>query len=191
VADVVRIEGQSFYILTVEDKTFVYSESSGAWFNLSTKATEEEYRFKSFVECYNRRLCADDGSVLELDLNTYDNGGEVIINERIIGPITSRELGLGDSRALMSELWLDLEAGVGLETGQGDNPQLMVSASFDGGRSFTNADDVLLGRAGVGRLDVKWDHCESFRSMYVKIRCSDPVFLSLFGATLKVKAAGI
>jgi hypothetical protein len=190
-SDVVRIEGQSFYILTAQGKTFAFNENSGAWFNLSTKADESEYRFGSFVECYGRRLCADGGSVLELDLDTYDNAGEVMINERILGPITARELGLGNSRVLMSRFWLDLEAGVGLAEGQGDDPQLMVSASFDGGKSFTNESDVLLGRSGEGRLDVKWDHCESFKSMFIKVRCSDPVFLSLIGATLEVKAGGI
>ena len=191
VADVIRIEGQSFYVLSVKGKTFAFNESSGAWFNLSTLASEEEYRFKSFVECYGRRLCADGGNILELDLNAYDNAGEVMINERILGPITARELGLGNSRVLMSRLWLDLEAGVGLAAGQGDDPQLMVSASFDGGKSFTNESDVLLGRSGEGRIDVKWDHCESFRTMFIKIRCSDPVFLSLIGSTLEVKAGGI
>jgi hypothetical protein len=191
VSDIVRIEGQSFYILTVQGKTFSYNEESGAWFNLSTTADETEYRFNSFVEVYGKRLCADGGSILELDLDTYDNNGEVIINERVFGPISSKDLGLGDSRVLMSRLWLDIEAGVGLATGQGDSPQLMVSASFDGGRSFINESDVLMGRAGEGRIDVKWDHCESFRTMFVKIRCSDPVFFSLFGATLEAKAAGI
>lgn len=191
VADIIRIEGQSFYKLNVQGETFVYNEDSGAWFNLSTKAEEAQYRFDSFVEVYGKRLCADGASILELDLDTYDNNGEVVINERIFGPISSSDLGLGNSRALMSRLWLDIEAGVGLAAGQGSNPQLMVSASFDGGKSFTNEADVLLGRAGEGRIDVKWDHCESFRSMFVKIRCSDPVFISIFGATLEVKAGGI
>lgn len=191
VADIVRMEGQSFYILTVQDKTFAYSEDANAWFNLSTTADENKYRFNSFVEVYGKRLCADGGSVLELDLDAYDNNGEIIINERIFGPITSSDLGLGSSRVVMSRLWLEIEAGVGLATGQGVNPQLMISASFDGGKSFTNEDDVLMGRTGEGRIDVKWDHCESFRSMFVKIRCSDPVFLSLFGATLEVKGGGI
>ena len=191
IADVIRIEGQNFYILTVQGKTFGFNEESNAWFNLSNTADETEYSFNSFVEVYGKRLCADKGSVLELDLDTYDNNGEVAINERIFGPITSSDLGLGNSRVIMSRLWLQIEAGVGLATGQGDNPQLMVSASFDGGRSFINESDVLMGRAGEGRIDVKWDHCESFRSMFIKIRCSDPVFFSLFGATLEVKAAGI
>jgi hypothetical protein len=191
VSDVVRIEGQSFYILTVQGKTFTFNESANAWFNLSTKATEDQYRFNSFVEVYGKRLCSDGANILELDLNSYDNNGEIIINERVFGPITSRDLGIGNSRAMMSRMWLDIEAGVGLATGQGVRPQLMVSASFDGGKSFTNESDVLIGRTGEGRIDVKWDHCESFRSMFVKIRCSDPVFFSLFGATLEVKAGGI
>lgn len=191
VADVVRIEGQSFYILSVQGKTFAYNENAGAWFNLSSTADESEYPVNSFVECYGKRLAALGGSVVELDLDTYDNKGEVIINERIFGPITSKDLGLGSSRATMTTLWLDVEAGVGVASGQGENPQLMVSASFDDGDSFTNEDDVLLGRAGQGRIDVKWDHRQSFRTMYIRVRCSDPVFISIFGATLEAKAGGV
>ena len=190
IGDIVRIEGQSFYILTAQGKTFAYNEEANAWFNLSTKADEESYPLNSFVECYGKRLAANGADVVELDLDTYDNGGDVMINERIFGPITASSLGLGSSRVMMSSIYFDIEAGVGLTSGQGENPQLMVSASYDGGRSYDNERDVLLGRAGEGRLVVKWDNCTSFKTMYVRVRCSDPVFISIFGATLKAKAGG-
>jgi hypothetical protein len=191
IGDVVSIEGQSFYKLNVQGKTFVFNESSKAWFNLSTTANEDMYRFDSFVECYGKRLCADGGSVLELNLDAYDNNGEVIINERIFGPITSRDLGVGGDNALMSRIWLNLETGTGLATGQGSNPQLMVSVSTDGGDSFTNEQDVLAGRTGEGDTKVSYDYLKYFKSLFIKVRCSDPVFLSLYGADIEVKPGGI
>lgn len=195
VGDIIRIEGQSFYKLNVQGKTLVFNEGAerpnNAWFNLSTKADEDQYRFDSFVEVYGKRLCADGGNVLELDLDTYDNNGEVVINERIFGPITAKDLGSGGDKVLMSRIWLDVETGVGLASGQGDNPQLMVSVSIDGGRSFTNEQDVLLGRTGEGDTKVKYDYMKNFKSLYVKVRCSDPVFLSLYGAQIEVKGGGI
>lgn len=195
IGGVVRIEGQSFYILSIPsgNKTFAFNEEAEAWFNLSTKASEDRYIAESYVEVYGKRLVADkdSGGVLELDLDTLTDDGEVRIQERIFGPVTPQDLGIGSSRALMSRIWLHMEAGVGLITGQGENPQLMVSASFDGGKTFSNPSDVLLGRQGEGRIDVKYDYMQSFRTMFVKIRCSDPVFFSLYGATLEVKQAGI
>lgn len=190
-SSIVSVEGQSFYILTAGNKTFAFNEDSGAWFNLSTNADEDKYVGESFVECYGKRLCADGGNVLELDLDTYTDNGAVKIQERIIGPITSKDLGLGHSRVVMSRLWLHMQAGVGIISGQGSRPQLMVSASFDGGQSFTNEDDVLIGRQGQGNIRVKWDNMRSFDSMFIKIRCSDPVFLAIYGATLEVKPGGI
>lgn len=193
IGGVVRVEGQSFYILKIPstNKTFAYNEDAMAWFELSSRANETLYPAQSYVECYGKRLCASGADVLELSLDAYDNNGDVIINERVFGPVSTKDLQLAGDYALMSRLWLDVETGVGLTTGQGVNPELLVSVSTDGGRSFTNEKDVLLGRAGEGNTKVKYDLMKSFKSLYVKIRCSDPVYLSLFGAQIEVKAGGL
>lgn len=192
VGGIVRIEGQNFYILKVQGKAFVFNEMNGLWFNLSTKADEQSYPCEDFVECYGKRLCACEGSVLELDLDAYTNNGDVIIKERVFGPITSKDLGLGDSRLIMSRLWLDMDIGTTqLQQGQGSNPQVAVSASFDGGKSFTKESDILVGRTGEGRESSKWDHCASFRTMFIKIRCSEPIFIAIYGANLEAKRSGI
>lgn len=193
IGDILRIEGHTFYILKFPstNKTFAFNEEDLSWFELSSTASETLYPAQSFVECYGKRLCANNGNVLEVDLDTYTNNGEVIINERIFGPVSSKDLGISGDYALMSRLWLDVETGVGLATGQGVNPQLMVSVSTDGGASYTNERDVLLGRTGEGSVQVKYDLLKSFKQLYIKVRCSDPVFLSLFGAAIEVKAGGI
>lgn len=192
---VIRLEGQSFYILKLPsaNKTLVFNEESQAWFELSSGASEDLYIGDAYAEVYGKRLVADglSGGVLELDLDTYTDNGDVRIQERIFGPVTPQDLGIGSSRLLMSRIWFHMEAGVGIITGQGENPQLMVSASFDGGKTFSNPHDVLMGRQGEGRVDLKYDYMQSFRTMFVKIRCSDPVFFSLYGATLEAKQAGI
>jgi len=194
IGGIVRLEGQSFYALTFPagNKTLVFSEEAGAWFNLSTGADEERYIGTSYQEAYGRRLIADknSGSVHELDLDTYTDDGDVKIQERIFGPINGTSLGLGGDRMLMSWVDLVMQTGVGLASGQGEIPQLMVSASFDGGKSFTNEDDVLIGRQGQGRIRARWDHTESFYDCFIKIRCSDPVFLSIFSAAMGVKRSG-
>lgn len=194
IGGVVRIEGQSFYILSIPsgNKTFAFNEESSAWFELSTGADEDRYIGESYVEVYGKRLIADkaSGGVLELDLDTFTDNGEVRIFERVFGPINGTSLQAPGERILMSWVDIIMQMGAGIITGQGENPQLMVSASFDGGKSFTNEDDVLIGRQGEGRIKARWDHTESFYDCFVKVRCSDPVFLSMFSASIGLKQSG-
>ena len=191
---IVRIEGQSFYVLTFPsgNKTFVFNEQSGMWFNLSTGAFEGRYIGDSYAEVYGKRLIADknSGGILELDLNTFTDNGQVKIQERIFGPMNGTGLEIPAERLLMSWVDIVMQMGVGLVTGQGENPQLMVSASFDGGKTFTSPGDVLLGRQGEGRLKARWDHTESFYDVFIKIRCSDPVFIAISAASIGIKGSG-
>lgn len=194
IASVYQLEGQSFYVITfpTAGKTLAFNEQSGAWFSLSTGADQSRYIGEEYIECYGKRFIAskDDGSVLELSLTTYTDNGQVKIQERIFGPINGTSLGMPADRILMSYIDLVLETGVGIASGQGENPQLLVSASFDGGKSWTNEDDVLIGRTGEGRIRARWDHMESFYSCFVRVRCSDPVFISLFSGAIGAKASG-
>lgn len=193
IGSVVTLDGQTFYVLSCPtgNKTFAFNESSGAWFDLSTGADQDRYLGEDFIECYGKKLVAgSDGAVYYLDKDTYTDNGTTRIQERIFGPILPSDLGIGASRAVMSRFWLHAQAGVGLITGQGENPQMMVSLSVDGGESWTNERDVLLGRMGQGRLDLKYDHMVSFRTLFIRLRVSDPVFISIFGGTLEVQEGG-
>ena len=194
IGGIVRVEGQNFYVIAfpAANKTLAFNEQSGAWFNLSTGADESRYISDGYIEVYGKRLIADkaSGSVFELDLDTFTDNGQVKIQERIFGPINGTVLGSPGERILMSWVDIILQTGVGLITGQGENPQLMVSASFDGGKTFTGGDDVLIGRQGEGRIKARWDHTESFYDCYIKIRLSDPVLLSIFSASIGIKQGG-
>ena len=189
---VIPMEGQNFYVLSfpTDGKTFAYNESSGAWFNLSTGASQAMYIGTSYANCYGKRLIADGGNVHELSLTTYTDNGAVKIQERIFGPINGDAIGSPGSRILMSYVDFIMETGVGIATGQGSNPQALVSLSFDGGKSFTNERDVLLGRTGEGRIKARYDHTESFLDCFIKIKVSDPVFISIFSAAIGVKLSG-
>lgn len=194
VGGIVRIEGQSFYVITFPggNKTFVFNESSSMWFNISTGASEDRYIGEAYQEVYGKRLIADkaSGGVFELDLDTYTDNGQVKIQERIFGPMNGDGLGITAERLLMSWVDLTMQMGVGIITGQGENPQLLVSASFDGGKTFSLEGDILLGRQGDGRLKARWDHTESFYDCFIKIRCSDPVFLAISAAAMGIKGSG-
>jgi hypothetical protein len=193
IGQIYRIEGQNIYVLTFPNgnKTFAFNEQNGAWFNLSTNADEDRYIGEDYVEIYGKRLIADAiGNIHELSLTTYTDNGEVKIQERIFGPLNGIAINAPGERFLMSWLDIIMELGVGLVTGQGTNPQLMVSASFDGGKTFSTENDVLIGRQGDGRIKARWWHCESFYDGFFRIRCSDHVFICIYGGAIGIKPSG-
>ena len=187
-AFVANIEGMYFYVLSfpTEGKTWAYNETGNAWFQLSTGADEKQYIGTSYAEAYGKKLIADGGNVLELDVDTFTDNGEVIINERVSPPIVSPTGG----RIGMSSFTVIMETGVGLITGQGEIPQAMFSISLDGGKSFAPMGSVELGRQGEAREKVTIYHMASAYEMMIKVRISDPVFISIHGASIELREAG-
>ena len=187
-AFVANVEGMSFYVITfpTEGKTWAFNEDGNAWFQLSTNADQGQYLGTSYAECYGKKLIANGGNVLELDADTYTDNGEVIINERVSPPIVDPNGG----RIEMSSFTLIMETGVGLITGQGVKPQAMFDISLDGGKSFDPVGTVELGRQGEAREKVKIDHMASAYEIMIRVRISDPVFISIHGASIELRRAG-
>jgi hypothetical protein len=187
-AFVINIEGLSFYVLNfpTAGKTWAYNEDGNAWFELSSGASESNYIGTSYAEAYGKKLISSGGAILELDCDTFTDNGQTIIRERVTPPITSPS----GSRIEMSSFVLFMETGVGLIDGQGVDPSVMFSVSLDGGKSFTGETLVDIGRMGAGRIKVEYFNMCSAYEIMVKVRISDPVFVSFHGASIMVREAG-
>jgi len=79
---------------------------------------------------------------------------------------------------------------VGLISGQGENPQIIIEYSTDGGESFKQGQFVKVGRLGQTNLKVKWDNLDSFYDLIIRITTSDPVYYSLQTASIEARLAG-
>jgi len=185
---VVNIEGMSFYIINfpTAGQTWAYNEDGNAWFQLSTNASQGNYIGTSYAEAYGKKFIASNGLVLELDCDTYTDNGETIIRERVSPAIISPTGG----RIEMSSFTLIMETGVGLITGQGVNPKAMFQASYDGGKSWGDEDWVDIGRMGQSRAKVVWYNMASAYEIMIRVRVSDPVFISFHGASIMLREAG-
>jgi hypothetical protein len=185
---VVNIEGQSFFVLSfpTEGKTWAFNEDGRAWFQLSAGADQSNYIGTSYAEAYNRRFIASGGDVLELDLDTYTDNGEIIIRERVSPPIVDPN----GERIEMSSFTLVMETGVGLITGQGVEPKMMFQASYDGGKSWSAESWVDIGRMGESREKVIWHNMASAYEIMIRVRVSDPVFISIHSASIMLRKAG-
>lgn len=187
-AFVANLEGMSFYIITfpTEGKTWAFNEDGNAWFQLSTGANKDQYLGTAYAECYGKKLIENGGNVLELDADTFTDNGEVVIRERVSPPIVDPT----GERIEMSSFTLIMETGVGLITGQGVKPVAMFSASYDGGKSWSQESAVEIGRQGEGREKVTWYNMASAYEIVIRVRISDPVFISIHGASIQLRKAG-
>tara|TARA_R110000764_G_scaffold35303_3_gene78925 strand:+ start:3056 stop:4480 length:1425 start_codon:yes stop_codon:yes gene_type:complete len=190
-------EGQNFYTITfpTANKTFTVNEALGknGWFELSSGASDGKWQATSVISAYGKNYAADidNGKVYTLDLDCYTNNNEPLQRVRVMTNIDARLIGgaLGDA-ITMSRVVVSMETGVGAVTGQGDNPRIMMEASFDGGRTWTAGAWPRVGRLGEFVLKVKWDNMKTFYDCMLRLSSSDPVNYSVYSANIDLKMAG-
>jgi hypothetical protein len=90
----------------------------------------------------------------------------------------------------MSCLKLIMETGVGLISGQGENPRIMIEYSDDGGNTWSAGSWPRVGRLGEFTLQVEFFNLESFYDRIFRISTTDPVNYSLYSATIDLRRAG-
>jgi len=86
----------------------------------------------------------------------------------------------------ISLLYLDMETGVGLQTGQGSNPMIMLQSSKDNGRTWSAERWTSLGAVGTYLTRVLWRRFGSARDYVFKIRMSDPVKFVITDGAIKI-----
>lgn len=82
---------------------------------------------------------------------------------------------------------LDMETGVGLTTGQGEDPQVMLRWSDDGGHTWSHEQWVSAGRLGKYAHRAIWRRLGRSRDRVFEITYSEPTKCNLVGAFVDVE----
>ena len=93
------------------------------------------------------------------------------------------------TRTAQHVVQLDCESGVGLDTGQGSNPQVMLRWSDDGGHTWSNEHWASMGGIGAYGTRVIWRRLgmtEKLRDRVYEVSGTDPVKIAIIGAELIV-----
>lgn len=172
------------------NKTWVYIEG-GDWFEWSSGLLEGRNKANSYVYAYNKHLVEDyqNGNLYELKFDSYTENGEMIAKQRDTAPISNSALGVSGKWVYMQELTLLIESGVGLLEGQGENPQVMMSYSDDGGKTFSTERWAELGRKGDFTWEVKWKKLGRFKERVLRFKITDSVKVAIRKCVAKVEAA--
>lgn len=120
------------------------------------------------------------GKVHRIDAGVFTDAGEMIQRE-----IDTRHFFQDYDAVTVDALTADFETGVGLLSGQGSNPQVMLSVSRDGGRTFGTEMWRSLGQTGKYQTRVEWNRLGSARDYVFRLRYSEPTKFALTGLGIR------
>lgn len=163
--------GHPFYQINfpTANKSWLYDGQSKAWSELSSG--DGRHRANMHIAFRERSYVSDyaTGKLYRLDADAYTDDAATIVRQ-----FQGRHQASGDLTTI-SELWLEMEAGVGLQTGQGSDPQVMMQVSRDGGNRWGAEVWRGIGKAGEYRARAKWNRVGSARDYVFRFRVTDPV----------------
>lgn len=205
IGDAYEEEGHLFYVLTfpTADKTWVYDATASAaagapqWHERASFTSDtgafHRMRANCFCNFQNIRMVGDfiSGYVHQLTRNVFTDAGfntttgaapvEPLVCVRRTPTLWSRE---NRKRLFHSSIQIDFRPGVGLTSGQGEDPQLMVRWSDDAGETYGNEHWVSIGKTGKYKNRALLRRLGQARDRVYEARFSDPVRRDVVGATL-------
>jgi hypothetical protein len=184
-------DGHSFYVLN-------FPTANTTWaFDVSTEVWHERAGWENNQFTRHRGQCqmnfADEivigdyvaGVLYAYDMTVYSEADTI---QKWLRSWRALPTGQNDlKRTTQHSLQLDCESGVGLATGQGDNPQVMLRWSDDGGHTWSNEHWKSMGRIGEYGNRVIWRRLgmtTKIRDRVYEISGTDPVKIAIMGAEL-------
>ena len=184
-------EGQWMYEITfpTADRTFCHPEG-GETFELSSGNDGGKNIASSHSFAFGKNLVGDvdSGNIYELDVDTFTDNGAAIVRTRDTGSLHGELLGAPGKRIEMNSFSLIMETGVGLLSGQGQDPKIVLSFSDDGGRTFNTVGAGTIGKLGQFQHKVEWFALGSFYERIIRLQISDPVYVTIYSATADLEA---
>jgi len=153
-------------------KSWELDAMSGVFCERQSGLSGGRHRGEMAIDFINKIRIADyeNGNIYTVNASTYDENGTSFPVE-----LTSRRV-IGDYDPIsLSRLFIDFETGVGLATGQGSNPQVMLQISRDGGRTFENEVWKTLGAVGKYKTRAEWYQLGTADSFVFRVRITDPI----------------
>lgn len=197
------ISGHSFYVLNMPtaERTLMYDARSQAWSEI--ESLDGSY-FHEGVKCATLKgqtlLGADnDATIFKLEPGQFykqDNSSAAVIPGQTPWPmeLISKHLWQDDKYIAINQIQIDMEQGVGLippitmnsysdPVSAGDDPQIQLSVSKDGGNSFFSVGYSKIGAQGQYTQRVIYSQLGAARDWVLKLRITDPVKRVITGAT--------
>lgn len=187
-------EGHLFYMLTfpTADVTWCYDFVSQTWAKRLSfdpvAGIYHRHRSNCFMDFGDVRIVGDyqTGQLHQMSRAFYTDAGNPLRALRRTPHIWSKG---NRERVFFSQLQIEFTPGVGLQIGQGVNPQCMLRWSDDGAFSWSNEHWATIGAAGQTKNRAIWRQLGRARDRVWEAVISDPVPRDIIGATLYAEAS--
>jgi hypothetical protein len=178
------IDGHLIYLLTATEGAWQFDITTQLWHERSTYGSEPLWAWGNPVQFAGKVLVGSTTSnvIAELSPTTYADLGETQRMEWTYQPVYFE-----GKRVFHDSLELTCEVGVGLTTGQGSNPEVMLSASDDGGRTWFVLSNRSLGAIGKYATKVTWHGLGSAYQRVYRLAISDPVKVAIVDLILNYR----
>lgn len=172
--------GHKFVAFRFAKGCWLYDASTQLWHERGSLG-RETWRGKFVLHAFKSFLVADSESnkLGKLTPDAFTEFGEVMRSECTSAAIS-------DQNQMIEHAMLELcfETGVGVPTGQGSDPQVMLQFSDDGGRKWSSEKWRSLGRIGEYKTRVRFARLGSSRDRVYRYAITDPVRRTLTQALL-------
>lgn len=180
-------EGHVFYVITGSDleTSLVYDIATGLWHErawLNNNGNYEQHRGSCCVHAFNGLQLVGDrvnGKIYTMSLDVFTDNGDEIPRKRVYTHLIDE---LKPTR--YNKLDIGIETGVGLQSGQGSNPQLSLRISKDGARTWSDYYTVPIGAAGEFGQQVTFRRLGIAQQMTFEITYSAPTKFAVTGSYL-------
>jgi hypothetical protein len=177
------VGGHAMYVISfpIAGETWLYDGSTGMWHKLKSFGITR-HRGEFSLQLLGRTIVADhsNGNLYQLDPNALTDNGDPIEREIVGETIESRD----GEFLTVNCLRVDMETGVGIDNGQGSNPQVMLCLSRDNGKTWGAEMWRGMGEIGEYGTRVEWRRLGTSRSITPKIRITDPVRVVVVSASI-------
>lgn len=162
-------------------KSWLYDASTEMWSPLEYGLQGERHRGEILIDYLGEQRVTDyaTGDIYTIDPDAYTDNGTPIARE-----IVGRHFFKDFDRVAIHKLQVDFEVGVGLNTGQGSDPQAMLQVSKDNGRTWGAERWASIGSIGSYFKRVIWRMLGTGRDWVFKIRVTDPVKVVITSAAI-------
>lgn len=171
-------DGSFSYILTfpTEGRTFEYNVATELW-NERESYGQGQWQVQGHIEAYGKHYVWSGSNLGILDPETYAEWGAPQVVT-----LTSENMHDGVNYVHFDRIELDMDVGVGLITGQGSDPQIILRYSDDGGKTWSADYQRSVGKIGETRKRVPFTRHGRSRNRVYQLAYSDPTSLAFYGA---------
>ena len=183
------VNGHPMYQITfpTDDRSFMYDTATGLWSEMQTGVTTKySTRHIAQYSTYFAGITvineANSGKIDKFDTSVYTDNGQIIPRE-----VITRHGSANFNTFSVDELYVDMDTGVGLNSGQGVTPTLLLDVSKDNGRTFSTPRQLQIGELGKYRQRLIARRFGSSRDFVFRFRMTDPVQFTITDGAVSIR----